>query len=151
MALKGNRQIKLTRVDIYCDQVIEKGGVLVFNTAGSGNTLDQAQNLGEYAVTSSGKHVIGFALDNVVDTDLTRYKLNQHKDEIYKGGKVSVATVGYVLTNMYVGSPVLGKAYLSSSGKLTPTWINDAATPLVGRFEGSPDEDGYVKVSFNLP
>lgn len=151
MALKGNRQIILTRPDIYADEVLEKGGILSFSTAGSGATLDQAQNLGTYAANSSGKVVIGVALDDMVDVDLTKYKLNQHKDEVAKGYKISVATQGWVLTNMYTGSPTVGPAYLTSSGKVTPTKVGDVQTPLVGRFEGSPDEDGYVKLSFNLP
>jgi hypothetical protein len=152
MALKGNRQIKSHRTDIYVDEVAERGGFLVQSTTyGSGAALDQASNVGTYKANSSGTHVLGVLLDDVVDVDQTRYKLNQHKSEIQKGMKATVADVGWVLTNYYVGSPTPGPAYLTSSGKVTPTNGGAAATPIVGRFESSPDEDSYVKVSFNLP
>lgn len=151
MALKGRRVIESTRVDIYVDEVATRGGCLSYSTAGSGAALDQAQNLGTYRSTSSGAIPIGILLDDVVDIDLSRYKLNQYKSEIQKGMKASVMTRGWVVTSNYVGSPVAGPAYLSSSGAFTPTNLGAAATPLVGRFEGSPDEDAYVKVSINLP
>jgi hypothetical protein len=152
MALKGDRRIKSHRIDVYVDEVATRGGFLVVSTTyGSGAALDQASNVGTYAANSSGKVVMGVLLDDVVDVDQTKYKLNQHKSEIQKGMKATVADHGWVLTNFYVGSPTPGPAYLSSSGYVTPTNGGAAATPIVGRFEGSPDEDGYVKVSFNLP
>jgi hypothetical protein len=155
MALKGHRRMPEHgyRMDFFMDEVAERGGVVVLSTTGSGAALDQAVQLVTYAAQSSGKVPVGIMLADMVNIDLTKYKLNQHKNEIQKGSKAPIHEKCEVLTNMYVGSPTGGAvAYLSSSGKVTPTLGNNvAATPVVGRFMGIPDEDGYVKLQLNLP
>ena len=133
MALKGDRQIINYRPgDFFLDEVAERGGFVVISTTGSGAALDQASNLATYAANSSGKVVLGVLLPDMVNVDLTKYKVNQHKNEVQKGGKVAIASQGWVRTNFYVGSPTGGApAYLSSSGYVTPTFGNNIAqTPL---------------------
>lgn len=155
MALKGDRYVVTGRMDFFMDEIAERGGVVVASTVGSGAALDQAKQLCTYAANSSGKVPVGILMGDMVNVDLTKYKLNQHKDEVQQGSKVYIMDRGWVRTNFYVGSPtVMSNAYLSSSGKVTPTIDANggtAATPLVGRFESSPDEDGYLKLNVNLP
>lgn len=153
MALKGDCKIPLdgTRWDIYMNEVAEAGGVISYASVGSGRAYDQAANLGTYAANSSGKVPIGFLWEDMVNVDLTRYKINQHRREVPMGQKVTPITRGFVLTNMVVGTITPGPAYLASSGYLTSTKVGDVQTPLVGRFDSTPDEDGFVKVYINLP
>lgn len=151
--LKGDCQIPLdgTRLDIYMNEVAVRGGVVSYATAGSGAALDQSKNLGTYAANSSGQVPVGFLFDDMVNIDLTRYKLNQHKREVNIGSKVTIVNRGWLVTSNFVGTPAVGPAYLSSSGNLTSTFGGTVQTPLVGRFDGTADEDGYVKVYINLP
>lgn len=152
MALKGDRLVVGTRFEYYMDEVAERGGVAVVSTVGSGAALDQSRNLATYAANSSGKTPIGILMYDMVDVDLSKYKLNQHRYETNKGAKILIMDKGWVRTNMYDTTPTnVGPAYLSSSGKVTPTNGGAAATPLVGRFETTPDEDGYLKLNINLP
>jgi hypothetical protein len=151
MALKGDRLVYSNKIEWFMDEVATRGGCVVVSTTGSGAALDQATNLCTYAPNSSGKLPLGILLDDMVSVDLTRYKLNQHRSEVQQGGKVSIMDRGWVLTNSIVGTPTVGNAYLSSSGNLTATLNTLTETPLVGRFEDRPDEDGYVRVFVNLP
>lgn len=152
MALKAKRYVPYTRVDYFMNEVAEKGGVPSWSTSGSGDALDQAENLVTYAANQSGKYPVGILLTDMVDLDLSRYHLNTQKnDVVQKGSKVNVLCHGWVLTNKYLGSPTAGApAYLGVSGYLTPTAVANV-TATVGRFEGTPDQDGYVKVFVNLP
>lgn len=152
MALKGDRFVVQTRPDFYMDEVAERGGIVVASSVGSGAALDQSRQLATYAANSSGKTVLGVLMCDMVDVDLSKYKLNQHKFEVQKGAKVLILEKGWVRTNMYDTAPTtIGPAYLSSSGKFTPTNGGAAATPQFGRIESTPDEDGYVKLNVNLP
>lgn len=154
MALKGDRYIVTTRPDFFMDEVAERGGIAVASTIGSGAALDQARQLATYAANPSGLVPLGVLLHDMVNVDLTKYKLNQHRDEVQQGMKVAIMDRGWVRTNFnYPGTSwtAMSPAYLSSSGRVTPTNAGLAATPLVGRFESTPDEDGYFKLNINLP
>jgi hypothetical protein len=99
---------------------------------------------------------VGILLNDVVNKDLTRTHLNQHKDEVQKGGKVTVLRKGYVVTNKITGTPVAGSvAYAdrATAGNIAVDAITSAASGnlAVGRFLSTKDEDGYVKVEVNLP
>ena len=50
-------------------------------------------------VGDTNSRPVGILLNDVVDKDLTRTHLNQHKDEVQKGGKVTVLRKGYVVTD----------------------------------------------------
>ena len=90
---------------------------------------------------------------------MTRQHLNQHKDEVQKGGKVTLLQKGTVVTSNLEGtSPSAGSpAYLAHSGNLSiadlsnDTTDTDGSTRLVGRFLSGVDEDGYAKVFIDLP
>jgi ABC-type xylose transport system substrate-binding protein len=95
-------------------------------------------------------------LNDVVNKDLTRTHLNQYKDEVQKGGKVTVLTQGWVLTSNITGSPAPGDvAYADSAtaGNLVNSASNAQASGnlAVGRFMTNKDADGYAKVFVNLP
>ena len=86
----------------------------------------------------------------MVNKDLTRTHLNQHKDEVQKGGKVTILRKGYVVTNVIDGTPSAGDAaYAMNYG--TAGNISTSGTYQIGRFLSSKDEDGYAKVEVNLP
>jgi hypothetical protein len=159
MALKGDRYEGTTDVSFFMnDASAAKGGIAVLSTGGSGVALDQSKALVTYAATAvaaSGSIPIGLLLNDMVNIDQTRQHINFHKNEVQKGGKVTLLTQGWVLTNMVTGTPTAGApAYLTSEGKVTATVSATGgvvATPPVGRFMSTKDEDGYAKVSVNLP
>ena len=155
MAMKPDRHLADTRIDYYMNETASRGGAVTMSTAGSGVALESSLNLATYAANPSGKVVLGLLVCDVVDKDLSKTHLNYYKEEVQKGQKVTVLQKGYVVTNMiYPGvSPLAGSGcYVSHSGLLThiPNAVG-AATPLVGRFESSKDEEGYCKVFVNLP
>jgi len=155
MALKSDRYELQTDISFFCNSELTRGQVVVMNDGtGSGAAMDQGVALVKAEVGDSGSVPAGILLNDVVDKDLTRTHLNQYKDEVQKGGKVTVLRKGYVVTNDIesgvtpaVGSP----AYLSESeaGKIAITASN--ANNLVGRFLSAKDADGYAKVEVNLP
>ncbi len=157
MALKQDREIRGWNINLICDDVHPQGSVLTFSaTAGSGSAVAD-EKAGKAALSSnpSGKVVAGIDIAEFVNIDQTRQHRNFHKTQQVVGEKAALANHGWVTTNLYIGSPTIGApAYLTSSGYVTPTLHTAGglvATPLVGRFESIPDEDSYVKLSFNLP
>ena len=115
-------------------------------TAGSGAAMDQGVNL---CVKSTSAAPLGILLNDVVDKDLTRTHLNQYKDEVQKGGKVTILRKGYVVTNNVTGSPSAGDtAYQCET---TAGNVATSGTNVVGSFLSSEDSDGYAKVEVNLP
>ena len=157
MALKGDRYLAITRIDYFMDQVASKGGVVVLKTAGSGSALDQQAAEVEYAASPSGARPMGVLLDNMVNLDLTRTHMNCQKTDQQKGSKGGLVNEGWVPTNMLEGTGILpaggNTAYLGMSGLLTTatTGAGGYSNPMVGTFESSRDEDGYVKVYVKLP
>lgn len=148
MALKSDRYELQTDISFfYNDGVATRGGVVCHDvTAGTGAAMDQGVNLVKYS--TSGVPV-GVLLNDVVNKDLTRTHLNQYKDEVQKGGKVTVLRKGYVLTNNLDGNPVAGSgAFASTSAAGNISMTGDYQ---VGRFLSSKDADGYAKVEVNLP
>ena len=155
MALKGDRYEFETTIDFFLNEVAERGGVVTISTAGSGAALDQSAALVTYAAAQSGLVPIGLLLNDMVNIDQTRQHINFHKDELQKGGKVSILKKGWVVTNMITGTPVAGAlAYLddATAGNLTvKANVDDGEYIPIGRFMSTVDEDGYVKVEVNLP
>ena len=121
--------------------------------------MDQGAALVTYSAVPSGAVPVGLLVNDMVNIDLTRQHLNQHKDEVQKGGKVTLLTKGYVVTDMLEGtSPSAGDpAYLAHSGRLAVSDLSsddtdaDGSTRVVGRFLSSVDQDGYAKVFIDLP
>lgn len=156
MALRGDRHIIETDITFVLDDVAEPGVGLCYETAGSGITLGDMSGGLQLAAAPSGLTFAGILLTNVVSLDETRYHRNWHKDEVTTGDKVTVLRKGWVVTNKISGSPTGkgDKAYLTTNGNFTPTVSSTGgvvATPYAGTFGSLKDEDGYAKISINLP
>lgn len=159
MALKGDRYEIQTDVSFFMNEVAERGGVvtLASTSTPSGSAMDSSVNVVTYVANPSGKVPIGILLNDMVNLDLTRQHINWHKDEIQKGGKVTILRKGYVVTNRIsgTGTPVAGDAaYVADSGLISTSTRGvalDAGAVKIGRFLTAKDSDGYAKVEINLP
>lgn len=154
MALKGDHRILVDDVSFFMNEVSNRGSVVSFSTAGSGAALDQSAALVTVAATASGKVPVGVLLCDMVNIDQTRQHLNQHKFEVQKGGKVRIGNHGWIVTDQIASGITAGvgdKAYLANGGRITNVNTGAAASPPVGRFLSTPDEDGYAKVYVQLP
>jgi hypothetical protein len=154
MALKGDRYEGITDIAWHMNEVAERGGIATLSTAGSGAAMDQSQNLATYAANPSGAVPLGILLNDMVNKDLTRTKINEHKNEHQKGGKVTLLKEGYVVTNMVrpdiVAAPVGSETCFVGPSGLLDTAEANGAFP-IGEFQGVADEDGYTKVYVKLP
>jgi len=155
MALKSDRHEFDTDISFFMNETATRGGVASISTVGSGAALDQGTALVTYAAAPSGSVPVGILLNDMVNLDLTRQHINQHKDEVQKGGKVTLLTKGWVVTNMIEGTnPTAGQpAYVAHSGNLAASaaLIGDDAERSIGTWLSTVDQDGYAKVSINLP
>ena len=159
MALKADRNELDVDISFFMNETAEKGQIVCISTVGSGAAMDQSLALvsikDAHATTSIP---VGVLLNDVVDIDLTRQHINWHKDEVQKGGKVSILKKGYIVTDQVVavGAISAGElAYLddtSASGKFADSaTVADGDRNVVGRFMSDQDEDGYYKIEVNLP
>ena len=156
MALKTDRSTLQTDISFFMNEAATRGGVVTLSTAGSGASMDNGSALVTYAAAPSGTVALGLLLNDMVSIDLTRQHLNQHKDEVQKGGKVTLLQKGWVVTSSLEGTDPNGGdlAYLAHSGNIAASNIggDDAAAEMViGRFLSDVDEDGYAKVFIDLP
>ncbi len=159
MALKGDRYELDTDVSYFMNATATRGGVASLYTAGSGAALDQAAAEVRYIATPSGYRPMGILLNDVVNKDLTQTHLNQHKNEVQQGQKVTLLRRGWCVTNMIypgVTPAAQDNCYVGLSGYLTNALVaNDqsaAQTDVpIGEFMSTKDEDGYCKVQVNLP
>lgn len=158
MALKADRFEKETDISYFYNVgTATRGGVVVLDAVlASGAAMDQGVNQVRYKQAVSTDVPIGILLNDVVDKDLTRTHLNFYKDEVQKGGKVTVLVDGYVVTNNITGSPTPGQvAYADSvtAGNISASAVSAAASGnlAIGRFMSNKDADGYAKVRVNLP
>ena len=155
MALKADRHELDVDISFFMNETAEKGQIVVLSTAGSGAAMDQAGALVTVAAASTTIIVAGVLLNDVVDIDLTRQHINWHKDEVQKGGKVSILKKGYVVTDQIEGTPTAGAlAFMddADTGKFAvAASVDDTEYTAVGRFMSTKDEDGYCKVEVNLP
>jgi len=158
MALKADRSVEATDISFFYNAgTATRGGVacLAASTA-SGAAMDQGGNLCAYATAASTDIPVGILMNDVVNKDLTRTHLNQHKDEVQKGGKVTIMTRGTVVTSNITGTPTPGKlAYADSAtaGNITvgPIAPASSGTLCIGRWASYKDSDGYAKLNVNLP
>jgi antitoxin (DNA-binding transcriptional repressor) of toxin-antitoxin stability system len=157
MALKSDRNELQTDISFFMNETATRGGVVSISTGGSGAAMDQGAALVTYTA-ASGKPPIGILLNDMVNLDLTRQHINQHKDEVQKGGKVTILRKGYVVTNsvavataVAAGDPafVSHGGNIANSGSIADHSGNTGAS--IGTFLSSIDEDGYYKVEINLP
>ena len=157
MALKTDRNTLQTDISFFMNEAATRGGVVCLSTAGSGASMDNGSALVTYAASASGKVPVGLLVNDMVNIDLTRQHLNQHKDEVQKGGKVTLLQKGWVVTSNLEGTDPNGGdlAYIAHSGNIAASDIitdsGDAHDRIVGRFLSDVDEDGYAKVYIDLP
>jgi uncharacterized protein YcfJ len=160
MALKADRYEESTDISFFYNaDVATRGGVVCLADLGlaSGASLDQGENLVSYQqVTAATAIPVGILLNDVVNKDLTRTHLNQYKDEVQKGGKVTVLTRGWVVTNNVTGTPTAGAlAYADSvtDGNITAAAVDPSVSgsAVIGRWMSRKDADGYAKLYVNLP
>ena len=160
MALKADRDIIQTDISFFMSTTAERGGIVSHVTGGSGIAMDQSNAVVAYVADPSGVKPVGVLLCDVTNLDLTRQHRNWYKEEVQVGGKVTVAPKCVVVTNMiYSGqTPAVGEvAYVAHSGLIARQVIGldhvdpTGLTRRVGRFISIKDEDGYAKVSVNLP
>lgn len=150
MALKGDRNELDTDITFFMNETAAQGVVVSVSTQGSGSAMDNASALATVAAEASGAVALGVLLNTVVDIDQTRQHLNGHKDEVQKGGKVTILTKGWIVTDKISGTPTAGQvAYLADAGLIAGT--QDGTAPAIGRFLSTKDADGFAKVSINLP
>ncbi len=156
MALKADRHELDTDISFFYNEgTAERGGIVVLDTVGSGAAMDQAGAKVKYAVATNALFPVGVLLNDVVNLDLTRQHINWHKDEVQKGGKVSVLKKGWVVTNLIAGTPAAGLGAFVDDGTAgyiaTAAEVADGKYIQIGRFMSTKDEDGYAKVEVNLP
>lgn len=161
MALKTDRYEESTDISFfYTNGTATRGGVVCLDVlSASGAAMDQGDNSVVYKVADGTADVpVGVLLNDVVNKDLTRTHLNWYKDEIQQGGKVTVMTRGWVVTNsIQTGDvPTPGAlAYASDTEagtfSVTAADATGSGNLAVGRFMSRVDADGYAKVYVNLP
>jgi hypothetical protein len=156
MALKADRIHVDSQIDFFMNEVAERGGIVSVSTTGSGAAMDQAAQLCTYKAAASGVLPLGVLMCDMVNNDLTRMHENWHKEEVQIGGKVTIWNKCTVVTNRIVGTPTAGQvAYTGPSGLISggvySTDSTGGAGTAIGRFLSTKDEDGYAKVSINLP
>lgn len=149
MALKGDRVEFQTDISFFCNDVTERGVILVHSSSGSGASMDDTNAIVSVPTGSvTGLKPAGLLLNDMVDLDLTRTWFYNMKDERQVGTKCTLLRKGWVVTNKVTGTPVAGDpAYFTTNGVLTPS----TGSKLVGAFLGAKDASGYVKVEINLP
>lgn len=155
MALKAGRSYtnEATDISFFMNATGERGGIVVLVTGASGEAMDDADAVVNYPTgqAPSGLLPIGALLCDVVNIDLTRQHLNQYKDEVQLGSKVTLLRRGVIVTDVVDtgDTPAAGqKAYFNSYGEFTST--DPGSGPVVGQFLAAKDADGYAKVEVNI-
>tara|TARA_Y100000004_G_C8917494_1_gene413799 strand:- start:156 stop:635 length:480 start_codon:yes stop_codon:yes gene_type:complete len=159
MALKADRYELQTDISFFCDEVTTRGGLVHFSSTASGAAMDQGVNKVVTKASVAGTDVAaGILLNDVVNKDLTRTHLNQYKDEVQKGGKVTVLRKGYVVTDKISGTPSAGQwavahinGTVSGVDAQTGPYAPISGQLVVGKFLSAKDNDNYCKVEINLP
>lgn len=152
MALKGFRYEGETDLGWFMNETATRGGIACISTGGSGVAMDQDKALVTYSASMSGQVPVGILLNDMVDKDLTRTHINFQKNEVQKGGKVTLLKKGTIVTDMIDPgtTPAAGDlAYVGPSGYIRSDYMEGAYR--IGQFDSIEDEDGYAKVSVNLP
>lgn len=151
MALRPDRYEDATDISYFMNVTADRGLIVVHDSSGSGAAMDDAN---AYVAVPTGQapsstKPAGLLLCDVVDVDQTRQHLNFHQDEVQKNGKVVLLRRGWVVTDKVSGTPTAGdKAYYTNAGLVTPT--DPGSGPVVGRFLGKKDNDGFAKVEINI-
>ena len=151
MALKSDRFELQTDISFFYNAAATTRGCVVSHasvTDPTGAAMDQGVNL---CAKSTSAVPVGILLNDVVDKDLTRTHLNQYKDEVQKGGKVTVLRKGYVVTNNITNTGDVDPGDPAYACQNNAGNVAASGTYQVGRFLTATDSDGYAKVEVNLP
>jgi hypothetical protein len=155
MALKPDRYHVESEIGYFCNDVTNRGVLLVFGSSGSGAALDQTAAIAALPGTGvSTLKPLGVLMNDMVNVDLTKFHMNFYKDVMPVGGKCTLWKKGWVVTDQVVSgvTPVAGDpAYLGPLGQFTNTQPGGNAGAQVGRFLSAKDEKGFAKVEVNLP
>ncbi len=149
MALKPDR-IALadgSRMKWFMNETAERGGI-VCSVAPGGNGMDDPDSKVHVPAGATGAPV-GVLMNDVVNLNLNRQHLNQHKDEVQIGNKVSILQRGFVTTDVVATgiTPVAGQAaYYTTGGEFT----NATGSAQVGYFASGKDSDGYAEIEINI-
>jgi hypothetical protein len=149
MALKPNR-IELpdgSRIKYFMTEEAERGGIVIYGPT-SGEGMDDPDAIVSLPGSGTGSPA-GVLMNDVVDLDLTRMHINQHKDEVQVGNKVDIIVRGVIQTNMLVegDTPSAGDDAHYAAGGLFTT---DTDSVKVGKFASGVDADGYVEIEVNV-
>ena len=145
MALKGDR-IELadgSRIKYFMNEVAERGCIVNLDSPG-GQGLDDPNATVSLPTGPSGNPA-GILTCDMVNLNLTRQHLNQHKDEVQIGNKVSLSTKGWFRTDLVKAgdTPAAGDpAHYDDNGEFTTTTTSDR----VGTFVSELADDGYVEL-----
>ena len=149
--LKPDRNLTQWVFNYQAGAAASMGGLVSASTTASGNAAN-GPGVAEYVTNPSGAFVLGVLLDDVevLNSYLDR---SPYREVVNVGDQVSIGKEGWVVTNMIVPAITVTAgqtAYLGQSGYFTNVQ-SPAQAPKVGRFETSKDEDGFAKISINIP
>ena len=121
MALKADRYEESTDISFFSSSTGVRGMVVCLDAAAlagaSGAGMDQGENTVSPQAAAVTDIPVGIVLNDGFNKDLTRTHLNQFKDEVQLGGKVTVMTRGWVVTSNVTGTPAAGAlAYADETG-----------------------------------
>jgi hypothetical protein len=153
MALKSDRNEIQTDISFFCDTALDRGVLVAHGaTAASGaGGMDVGANVAAVSAASDAVP-LGILLNDVVDKDLTRTHLNQHKDEVQKGGKVTILRKGYVSTDKVTNIADITKGEAAYLCEDVAGNVASSGTTKVGAFMTSyVASDTFIKVEVNLP
>jgi len=156
MSLRPDRDIaEVTDISQFWSEVVaqataEEGGIACVETTGSGVALDDTTNVVQYAASSSGSIPMGVLLHPVnPPMSTTRDFKNFANLETRPGEKVCLLRKGWFVTDMIIGTPVVGGgAYVGASGNFAVA--SGTASARVGRFETTVDADGFAKIYIDI-
>lgn len=153
MSLRTDRSHLDSLIDFHMTSTATRGGIVCQNTAGSGAAMDQSSQVAAYVAAPSGEAPLGVLMCDVVNEDRTRQHQNWYKEQVDINGKVTIWSKCVVVTDfVYPGqTPTAGqRAYVLHSGYVgNSDFIG--GNLVVGRWLSTKDEDGFAKLSVNLP
>lgn len=165
MALKPTQIVKFDDINMKCINVVEKGQVLFYSTAG----LVKRYNTGTTDFTDatvSGVKVAGIALQDVVNRGNPEHQvlmgqdtgtvdqplLNKNKEQTHVSGVTRMLRIGQIDTNWIdmTDNFVPGdKLYVTGSGKLSHHQGNSGCE-CVGHVISGKDSDLYIRAFINI-
>jgi hypothetical protein len=150
MALKPDRNIHFgSSVEYFMNEVAAPGIIVTHSSSASGAGMDDPNALVQIPTGTGDGLAAGLLLSRMVSKDLTQTHQNAHNGEEQIGGKVTVVTRGWVVTNMIKSgeTPAAGEpAYFDANGELTST----AGSAQIGVWKSAKDADGYAKVAITV-